>query len=213
MTSKLKLIAAILALLAFSTLATAQDREIVDKQIGSRVLAPSRRIAEGRVLEATDRIKCPLGMQQTVLAGIVDNFALPTDPTYKDAALLSVYPASTTNYKDFDDPSLNKVLGQSFSLKNYKPCESRICSGLLEIALCNDGQDLWQNDKLYVGTVEAGKLNPSIFYGDIWKPTEKGQCKTMSIPIAASMIASSAALQVVIQDDTKVDYMRLTLNY
>lgn len=213
MKSKLNIIAAIFALLTLSSLAIAQAPEVVEKQIGSKVLAPSRQVVERRLLESIDRIKCPLGMQQTILAGLIDNLALPTDPTYKDAALLSVYPASSTNYKDFDDPALNKVVGQSFSLKNYKPCEGRMCSGLLEIALCNSGKDLWQNDKLYVGTVDAGKLNPSIFYGDIWKPTEGGQCKIMSIPLAPSTISSWAALQVVIQDDTNVDYMKLTLNY
>jgi hypothetical protein len=213
MKSKSMLSAVIFVLLTLSNLAVAQDIEISEKQIGSRVSAPQRRVAELRLLEPTGRIRCLLGMQQTVLAGIFDNIVLPTEATYKDAALLSIYPASTTNYKDFDDPGLNKVVGQSFSLKDYKPCEGRTCSVLLEIAVCNSGKDLWQNDKLYVGNVEAGKLNPSIFYGDIWKPTEGGQCKNISIPIAPSTIATWPALQVVIQDDTTVDNIKLTLNY
>ena len=213
MTSKSSLIAVIFTLLTFSSLTLAQDTEVLDKQIGSRVMTPQGRVAQLRLVDSSERIRCLLGLQQTVAAGINDSVALPTEATYKDPALLSILPVSTTNYKDFDDPSLNKVVGQSFSLKDYKPCEGRMCSLLLEIAVCNSGKDLWQNDKLYVGRVEAGKLDPSISYGDIWKPNEAGKCKNISIPIAPSTIATWASLEVVIQDDTTVDNMKLTLNY
>lgn len=204
------LVAVIFVLLTLSSLVVAQDNEVIHKQIEAMIAVPQQKLAR---VQLEERVRCVLGLQQTITAGIFDSLALPTEPTFKSPALLSVLPTSTTNYKDFDDQAVNKVVGHSFLLRNYRPCEARLCSALLEVAVCNSGKNLWRNDKLYVGTVDGGKLIPSISYGDIWKPNESGKCKNISIPISPGLIASWPYLEVVIQDDTTVDAMKLTLNY
>jgi len=218
MKNKLRFIAAIFALLTFSSLIAAQNNEDLEKQIEEKVERPpqqklSRTQADSVFLTDARAAGCPLGLQQVITAGIYDNLALPFEPTFKSAALTSVYPSPPYNFKDFDDPAVNKSVAHSFLLKSYKPCEGRACGALLEIQVCNSGRDLWQNDKIYVGSIVGNKFVASIFYGDIWKPTESGKCKNLSIPISPAAIASMSILEVMIQDDTTVDNMKLTLNY
>lgn len=221
MKSTFNLIVAILALLTFGSFAMAQDKEVIEKQIESQIkVAPQRAgtmQVEGRTMQVVEGrpsvIKCLLGLQQTINAGIYDNLTLPTESTVHSPAELLAFPTSIYNYKEFDDPTVNKIVAYSFSLKNYKPCEGRMCSALLEIAVCNSGADLWQNDKVYVGDIENNKFVPSILYGDIWKSNEAKKCKIISVPINPSTIASWPWLEVMVQDDTSVDSMKLTLNY
>lgn len=214
MKNKLNFIIAIFAMLIFSSLAAAQGNEDIEKRVESAIQRPpQQRISRTAEIEAFKPVQCVLGLQQTFSAGIYDNITLPTEPTFKSPALLAAFPPSVYSYKDFDDKAVNKLVGQSFMLKNYKPCEGRMCSVLLEIQVCNSGADLWTNDKIYVGAIEGNKMIPSILYADIWKPNEANKCKNISIPIAPSVVASWSTLEVLIQDDTTVDNMKLTLNY
>lgn len=211
MKHKLDFMMIILAILIFNGFASAQGNEEIDKQIESQIERPAQmkmRVEEMRA----EKISCPLGMQQTITAGLNDNLALPTEPTF-NSLIKSVYPSPPYSYKEFDDKTVNKMAGHSFILKNYKPCEGRGCGGELLVRVCNFNRDLWTNDKIYVGTIVGGKLNPFVYYGNIWSPKEGNQCKDLKIPLTAAMLASMSTLDVLIQDDTAIDYMKLTLKY
>ncbi len=208
----------ILALLTFGNSVLAQNNEDIDKQIDSQIERPAqqqRLRTDVRSLEmlTTDKGACPLGLQQVIMAGLNDNLAPANEATF-NTLLKAVYPSPPYSYKDFDDKSVNKMVGHSFVLKNYKPCEGRACGGELLVRVCNFGTDLWTNDKIYVGTIVNKKLNASVFYGDIWSgQNEAKTCKDIKIPLTAAMLASMQTLDVLIQDDTAIDYIKLTFFY
>jgi hypothetical protein len=169
--------------------------------------------------------RCRLNMQQILIGGINDNAALPTDPTNKSNPLTTFYASSWSPslWKDYDDKAVNRVFGDSFNLTAVKPCPSngvvsRICRAKLVIKVCNVGLDSWQNDKIYVSDSTGGvHTNVSLYYGNLWLPSESKQCKLLSIPMNTSAqlatLNAAQSLDVVVQDDSYVDFMRLTLNY
>ncbi|MBC7797486.1 MAG: hypothetical protein H7Z37_11490 [Pyrinomonadaceae bacterium] len=167
--------------------------------------------------------RCPLNLTQILTGGINDNAVTPFDATNKSTALTTFYASfwSPSLWKDYDDKAINRVFGDSFNLAAVKPCNgavSRICRAKLVIKICNDGVDIWQNDKIYVSDSTGGvHHNASLYYGNVWLPSESRQCKLLSIPMntPAQLATLNAAqsLDVVVQDDSYVDFMRLTLNY
>ena len=219
MKGKLNLITAIVAMLIFGNLVMAQNNEDAEKEVESKMPASdvkARKMTNAEVSVISDKMlseltkaKCPLGLNQTITAGIDDNLVPPYEPVFKSPALTSIFP----NTKPFDDPALNKIFAHSFSLKNYKPCEGKACQASLLIKVCNNGQDLWSNDKIYVGSAESGKFVSSFYVGTIWNGNEAKQCKNLNIPLNTSILNGLPFLDVVMQDDSTIDYMKLVLNY
>lgn len=219
MKGKLNVIVAIAVMLIFGGLAMAQNNEDAEKEVESKMPATdakARKMTNAEVSVISDKMlaeltvaKCPLGLNQTILAGIDDNLVPPYEPVFKSPALTSIFP----NTKPFDDPALNRIFAHSFSLKNYKPCEGRACQASLLIRVCNIGKDLWSNDKIYVGSAEGEKFVSSFYVGTIWNGNEGNQCKNLNIPLNTSILNGLTFLDVVMQDDSTIDYMKLVLNY
>jgi len=219
MKGKLNLIAVIAVMLIFGGLVMAQNNEDAEKEVESKMPATDTKsrkmtnaevsvISEKMLVELT-KAKCPLGLNQTIIAGIDDNLVPPYKPVFKSPALTGVFP----NTKPFDDPALNRIFAHSFSLKNYKPCEGRACQASLLIKVCNNGRDLWSNDKIYVGSADGEKFVSSFYVGTIWNGNEANQCKNLNIPLNTSILNGLTFLDVVMQDDSTIDYMKLVLNY
>ena len=206
---KNKLILIVGCLLVFSNIAFAQNVEEIEKQVESQIeKAPSKRMGK---LDGTPEVPSSRGMHTTVTAGINDNLTLPTEPVFKSPNLGSIF--LTT--KDFDDQSVNKIFAYSFPLNKYHPCQSKACKAQLLIRVCNSGADLWTNDKIYVGTADSGKFVPTFFNATFWNPSgsEAKTCKDVKIPLNPSSLAGMNFLDVVMQDDSTIDYMQLDLDY
>lgn len=223
---KLTLTFLITTLLALTLPTLAQNDEKLEKEIEAKIgkSSPRKSIDLREMKEAEKLIldgpiplpaKCPLGMQQTVLAGLIDGAAPPSEPAYKSPALLQGYPPNMYIYEDFDDPMVNRLFGYSFMLNKLKPCDGKICRAVLHIRICNKDTDLWTNDRLYIGTVPmGGPIDPWVFYGQIWgSVNERNTCKDLYFNIHAPTLWNKPTLDVLVQDDSIVDYMKLYLNY
>ena len=218
MKNKFNLIVTVLAVLVFGNLVMAQNNEDAEKEVESKIDAKVRRASIGEATVINDKMlselresKCPLGLNQTITAGINDNLLAPNEPTFKSPALTSLFP----NTKAFDDQTVNKIFAHSFSLKHYNPCQSKACQASLLIRVCNSGRDLWTNDKIYVGSANNGVFTSSFFAGIFWNQngSEAKQCKTLNIPLNPLSLGGLSFLDVVMQDDSTIDYMQLVLNY
>ena len=158
--------------------------------------------------------QCPEQVMKTICyeQGRVDAYAAPIDPLTPRpffASLLSTYAIS----KPFDDARVNAVCGTSFQ---NLPCG--IVSAVLEIKLRAEN-DIPQNDSIYLqwqgGTFAwASRINALPGAGGTWNP---GQNQTFTLNLGAlpggllSQMNSSGALDVLVSDDTTVDYARLTI--
>ena len=201
MKSKSNLIVTILAVLVFGNLVMAQNNEGAEKEVEGKMARREKPSEQSKLTQT----HCSLGLSQTITAGIIDNLAAPDDPTFNNTP----FPIT----KAFDDQSINKIFAYSFPLKHYHPCQSKVCQANLLIRVCNSGRDLWINDKIYVGSTTGVVFTPSFFVGTIWNQngSEAKQCKTLNIPLSPP--PSLPFLDVVMQDDSTIDYMELILNY
>ena len=227
MKNKLRFIIAIFALLTFSGIVFAQNNEEIEKLSERKIQRPPQ--AQRTKIPIEDDVKgrrCPLQIQQIITGGLVDSLAPPPDSTYKTPAFLALF--GGVAFKDFDDPTVNRAVGHSFVLQNIKPCKTEVCTASLEIRVCNFGTDLWTNDGLSVGTVQNGIFNAWAYSAAIWNRQGTGSgvmndnssstdrranCKIITIPINAAVLNTMPSLDLYVQDDTAVDYARLTLNY
>jgi hypothetical protein len=221
MLRKMHIVLAVTAMMTLSSFVLAQKDEDIQKEVEGKigVTDAQRKDSQEKGIRQVEQsfemseraaaVKCPLGVHSTILGGINDNLALPFDPVFKSPALAALFP----NTKLFDDPALNRIFAHSFAVRNYKPCEGRACKAQLLVHICNSGQDLWQNDKLYVGSADKGQSLTSIFYGNIWSGNEAKKCKDMTIPINPATLAGMSYLDIVMQDDSNIDYMQLDLYF
>jgi hypothetical protein len=147
----------------------------------------------------------------TILKGKTDNFASPADPTWAGPALTQYL--STRNPVGFDVDQVNHYVGQSFPV-----CACETCSAKLEIRVRIAAQkDTYPNDSYVIGLApfnpnqiaatahiwDDGNLNPKTVTVDL-------DPKKLSQLLCAN---KSQWLDVIVQDDTVVDWMRLTITH
>lgn len=168
-------------------------------------------------------------------AGVDDNFALPTEPTSPSSNLLGAFSIFSFTEKDFDDPTINRFL-----LHTFTGLPEQICEATLEIHLRAGASGLSHNDALNllfsgddqilppVGPVRWGRRIGTghgvsgVFPFD-W---HSGKVDTMildlsNLPLAVGQPSSASNLipalnlhrflDFLIQDDTDVDFMILTV--
>jgi len=212
MLRKINLLLAIIATLIISNTVFAQQNEDLEKQVESNMNvqnSQSESITE-RENNSNRRPFCTLQVQSTVTAGINDNLAAPFEATTQSPQLANIFP----NTKDFDDTTTDQIFAHSFLLRKYKPCGAEACHATLLVRVCNSGIGYWENDKLYVGSAVGNTFTPSIFVGDIWNASDVGgQCKNVVIPINTPTLNSLINLDVVMQDDSSIDYMQLDWDF
>lgn len=154
-----------------------------------------------------------------LLGGRNDNYAAPNDPASRGSALNAAFPAAV--WKDFDSASINSFVGYTF-----ERLPADIVCAQLEIHLRPTGGA--GNDVLYLGLLPTpvggfawstplgqlaggswiGPLDPAAFTLDL-----ANLPATSSTP-ATSLLAKLNAdrrLDILVQDDTQVDYVKLTL--
>lgn len=156
-----------------------------------------------------------------LIGGQNDNYTAPNDPASRGAALNAAFP--TAVWKDFDSASINSFVGYTF---DRLPAD--IVCAQLEIHLRPTG--FADNDILYLGLLPTpvggfawstpllelpgtggnwdAPLNPAAFTLNL-----ANLSATSSTP-ATSLLAqlnTDRRLDLLVQDDTQVDYVKLTL--
>lgn len=209
MLRKINLFLAIIATLIISSTVFAQQNEDLEKQVESNMNLQN---AQRRIIPERDNERRACLNHTTITAGLNDNLAAPFEATSPTSQLTQPY--LPTNLKSFDDPTVNKIFAHSFPMKTLRPCESRICKAQLLIRVCNSGQAEWINDKLYVGSFVGNLFTPSIYYAPIWSANEANQCKDVKIPISGTQLPFNlVSLDVLMQDDSTIDYMQLDFDF
>jgi hypothetical protein len=143
-----------------------------------------------------------------------DNFKPPGAPVVLNPALTSWLNVHNFPRKGYDDPRINIFFADSFKLRSC-----RICYATLEVSV-RHYQDNWGNDGITVG---AAPFNTSpgviLVNAAIWNPTTPNpKTLTYALPAAAlnSLLMTGPMppwLDVVAQDDTDLDYARLSVWY
>lgn len=158
-----------------------------------------------------DAGSCPV--TTSYLHGNMDNFAPPDDPTTPSAALLTVLGPSRSRY---DTAGCNRHFGDSFVIPECVRC--KFCGGKVEIHLkpCAGGGNGPANDNYTIGVAPFGGPK-TIASGRIW-PTGTPAETTLVVDLPADKLnallcgqGSARTIDVYVEDDTIVDWVRLTL--
>jgi Concanavalin A-like lectin/glucanases superfamily len=164
---------------------------------------------------AADR--CANPQTQTFLAGQMDGFALPADPTSPSAELATLLGASR---KEFDDPAVDRPVGHTF-----QNLPTGICGARLLLVVCaGDGNS--RNDALALEF-----LNPTFMWNQFlstlsnqdWSP---GDCAEIALdleslpgglnnasPTNVLSALTDGDFDVYVQDDSTVDFIRLQVDF
>ncbi len=169
-----------------------------------------------------DLCPCERLPAQTFVAGQIDNYAPPTDPASRGPELGTAFP--TAIWKDFDDTRRDAFVGYTFA-----NLPGDILCARLEIRLRPSAGGA-NNDTLYLGLLPTPN---GTFAWSIPLRTLPGTGGTWNAPLdpaaftldlanltggtvpGASLLAQLNAdrrLDIIVQDDTMVDFIKLTLH-
>jgi hypothetical protein len=151
----------------------------------------------------------------TFPAGLHDNFALPVDPTFRRPCLNTAYPGAL--WKNFDDTTINRFIGHSFV-----GLPAGIVGAQLTVRM-KPLPDIPNNDDIYLGLntpcnppswAYSSLINALPGAGGTWtiNPATIFTLNLGNLPGGGNLIPKLAAdrfLDVLIQDDTAVDWMEL----
>jgi hypothetical protein len=141
----------------------------------------------------------------------MDAFATPDDPTTPSGALMTFLGPTRSQY---DTPGCNRHFGDSFPIAACLRC--KFCGAKVEIHLkpCNDSDPT--NDNYVIGVAPFG-VGGTIASGRIW-PTGTPAETTLVIDLLADKInrllckhKGPRTLDVYVEDDTIVDWIRVTI--
>jgi hypothetical protein len=159
-----------------------------------------------------------LGRPYTYRAGNMDNSAAPSDPALPSTALKAATPGAI--FKNFDDPTINRFVGHTFT-----SLPANIVKAELEVRMKPGGSGSF-NDTINLAFMPA---NPVVAWGirmgDLpltsWNRGDAAKTfifDLSNLPPSGSLLTDQLAnlaakryLDVVIQDDTTVDYIKLRI--
>jgi hypothetical protein len=164
------------------------------------------------------------GSPYVISGGVEDNFQAPPKPATPSGQLLAsrmakVYPQGRVRRFDEDGEDL-------LFLTSLRLPERKICSAQFEIRVrrrANGGLSYEFNDFLQLGFAPFGESgeHKSLFRAAIWLGDPPGLiAKTAQIPLPASelnrfvlLTPAPHYLDIMLHDDTTVDYVKLTLRF
>jgi hypothetical protein len=161
---------------------------------------------------ASAQPSCNTGTPYTFRAGLMDEFASPSDPVSRGADLVAAFPGMT--WKDFDDPRSNRAVGHTFTGLPAAIVRAEL------VVRARPNYDLPENDAIAIGLVPHSQFATAFRFSDLreakgtWDVSDNGPT-TFTIALGhpyASLFAqmsSTHALDVLVQDDTTVDSMAL----
>ncbi len=171
--------------------------------------------------QSENLISCgALGNPYAYRAGNVDEFASPGDSASPSAALKAAFP-SALGWKNFDDPASDRFFGHTFT-----GLPANIVQARLEIRM-KPGNGIPWNDSIALAFTPNSLAGAwSMFIADLpanashtWNPGQSP--RTFSFDLSSlppsgtrptnliAMLAAQRYLDVAIQDDTTVDYIKL----
>ncbi|HEU4886278.1 MAG TPA: hypothetical protein VFV49_00220 [Thermoanaerobaculia bacterium] len=156
-------------------------------------------------------IVSPCSITTTDVEGRIDNFAGGLEPTSTSAAL-TAFLAAIPPRSQYDETGCDKKFGETFRV-----CTCETCGGQLEIRVRRCAPNAGSNDGYTIGIAPFGP-GKKVTGGTVWAPSD-GLTKTLVIPLSATDLNKvlcgnhASELDVYIQDDTIVDWMRLTLQH
>lgn len=141
------------------------------------------------------------------LHGVIDNFNPPGGPVTPSPALTSFL--GNSPIKGYDDPRVNRVFADSFKLEGCN-----VCYATLEFSV-RHYQDIWLNDSMTVGGAPFTNTTPlRVIAPQIWSPVLQSPINiTGGLNSYIFTYPTRGFLDVVAQDDTDFDYMKLTVWY
>jgi hypothetical protein len=161
-------------------------------------------------------------LHMTVTDGLADNFANPvdqTEPTTIGARLSGVAPGSSGFRDYFDEGGANKILRHTIG--GLPPC-----IGAAHLTMRIKAVDgLATNDTLGLGNADVAAVWSSSISDIIGAPWNNGDVRDLTLDLSALPLASGGtvslldsmntdgALDITLQDDTAVDYVRLDLEH
>ncbi|HEV8433211.1 MAG TPA: hypothetical protein VGR95_07350 [Thermoanaerobaculia bacterium] len=143
----------------------------------------------------------------------MDSFAPPDDPTTPSTALMAILGASKSQY---DTPGCNHHFGDTFTIPSCLRCN--FCGAKVEIHLKPCGGSDPTNDNYTIGVAPFGS-GGTIASGRLW-PTGTPAETTLVInldPVKLNQLLCKphqpihAPLDVYLEDDVIVDWVRLTV--
>jgi hypothetical protein len=160
----------------------------------------------------------PLGAPAVVMqAGLPDNFVLPVEPSPQNACMVAAF-SGYPFWKGFDDTAVNTLLGHRFA-----GLPSNIVKAELVVRMKPGADSGADNDGIFVGlptcTFASFLWSASIKTlpgaGGNWLPGHPATTFTLDLgalnPALLTHMNTALHLDVVIHDDTTVDYMVLRL--
>ena len=155
---------------------------------------------------------CPLGVPLIFRAGVPDEFAGAGEATSRGAALEAAFPMAA--WKDFNDATPNRFVGQTFT---------GLPDGITKAELVlrvKPHADLPFNDAVDLGLLPASQFAASFRFANLpeahgsWDPALNG-ATTFTLALGViyqallGQMSSQHTLDVLVQDDTAVDFMEL----
>lgn len=181
-----------------------QEKPLIPELAAPRELSPeARRIAVPR--------ECVGIRPEVQMHDVADNFNPQGTPVTLSAALAAYL--SGKPLKGYDDNRVNMIFADSFKLRSC-----RVCYATLELGV-KHYQDIWTNDILYVQAAPYSPNGISFIYANLWAPTDPNP-KPLSFALPTAALNSylmtgplQPSLDVFMQDDSDVDFAKLTVWY
>ena len=156
----------------------------------------------------------PVSASVVLMAGLVDHYALPTDPTSPSPVLaadprLRCGTSGVLPRKDFDDTSINRFVCTSFDLTPYL---GHIKNATLEFNAKPGDDPLSFNDSINLinnGGAFLYSAGLAALSGTTWLMPVGDTAFSINI---TNLLPSVTSLDFYIQDDTTVDFVKLTLD-
>ena len=178
---------------------------------------------EGASIAAGNQ-RCPNQQAFLYVGGRPDSFSMPSEPAYPSVNLfqyMTVVSPSPGGVVDYDDPVINGRVGDSFNLQNTRS----VCHALIQYrARYSMGADRPDNDGLTIGHVGNGG-SPFSVIAQVIDPGAAPYHQTHAFTSAGLALLSNltgvnlnrtpldSILDIFLQDDTKIDFIRLWIWY
>lgn len=174
----------------------------------------------------------------TYQGGLVDNYGSVADPRVWSPALTTYMSGKPT--RQYDEKACDKILGESFLINKCQVCEM-LCTAEVEIRYKPSGCGLDCNDTITIGQAPFTGSGTILASGQLYSPcpppppdgtdttgtarqanlTTPGAAVTKRFPLDPVKVKALCAkapgaafwIDMVVQDDTNVDYIKLILTY
>ena len=154
-------------------------------------------------------VGCTRNASQTIETP--DNFTPPGPVPYVSPALTS-FLAALPSTQQFDENKVDAAFGASFRID-----ADVVCSVQVDVGVRHGVAGGWTNDGITVGVAPFGSSNPSFYSAVIWQAKDPSS-KVLSFNLPAWQVSNYLngtvpPIDVYLQDDTNVDFIKVSWTY